>query len=344
MRNSRRCVLLALLAAGAAAAATGPTLVYSSVSPLAGILFFPPAGGALPSGTEAAATTAAATTGNVQNFFVSIFPAPGAGNSIAFTWRLAGASQSLSCTIAGGSTTCSDLVHSFTAGVGAAIDIQAVVTGAPKGTPSRVTFSTQFGQVPTIADIQQSLLTICYDGDDTHTVSFTCSRSPAGGPLSRGSTILFSFAASFNGANATVDVEGSGGAQISFSDGSAIPAGSLAGDESGTVNYYLLTFDSDDDLWIFANQLLPDKTAPMVTGCGAGAAIAGTDRGGVVTEGAGAAGCTLTFHVAYPAAARCAVSSQAGLGFTYSTTAAALTITNVGALSGTKLGYVCGGF
>lgn len=110
--------------------------------------------------------------------------------------------------------------------------------------------------VPSTRDIQQSKPTICYDANGAHSVDFQCIRTPAGAPLSRGSTVLFSFEGSTNGANATLDVEGTGGAQISFSNGSPIPAGWLAGDGSGTTNYYLLTFDADNDIWIFANQLL----------------------------------------------------------------------------------------
>jgi hypothetical protein len=197
------------------------------------------------------------------------------------------------------------------------------------------------GVNPTMTNYQQSIPTICYDTNDTHTSSFACSRTPTGALLTGGSTILFRFAASTNGLNPCVDVEVTGCAQISFSDGSALPPGSLAGDDSGTENYYFLTFDADDDLWILANQLLPSSGTPALTSCGTGPAIVGTDRGGTVTEGSAASGCIITFTVATAAAAACTVTSQSGLQFLYTTSTTAIGIVNVGALSSTKVNYVC---
>jgi hypothetical protein len=197
------------------------------------------------------------------------------------------------------------------------------------------------GAIPTMGQYQQNSPLLCYDTNDAHTANFACSRNPSGATMSTGSEIALRFAATTNGANPCVDVETSGCAQISFSDGSPVPAGSMAGDDSGTENTYLLSFDADDDLWIMMNQLLPSSGAPAVASCGTGAAIVGTDRGGTVTEGTLATGCTLTFHTPASVAPGCSVSSQSGLIFTYSTSATALTITNVGALSSTKIGYVC---
>ena len=222
--------------------------------------------------------------------------------------------------------------------------IPAVIAGsqyivAYDGTNIRVVSGP--GAIPTMGQYQQSSPLLCYDTNDAHTSSFACSRNPSGATMSTGTTILLRFAATTNGVNPCVDVETSGCAQISFSDGSAIPAGSMAGDDSGTENTYLLTFDSDDDLWIFANQLLPSTGAPALTACGTSPAISGTDRGGIVTEGTSATGCTLTFHTPATVAPGCTVSSQAGLVFSYTTSATALTITNVGALSSTKVSYTC---
>ena len=249
-------VILLLTSICFATTPTGP-LAYSGLTPLSGTLFFPTAGGALPSGAEAQSATPAPITGPVQNFYVKLSIPPGAGNSISFTWRDNAISQAVTCTIAGAvATACNDLTHSFTATQGDQLDIQAVSTGAIPGVV-RVIMSSQYGSaVPAVSDIQQSLLILCYDTNDMHTVSFACSRNPSGTPLTTGSVILFRFAATTNGANPCIDVESSGCAQISLSNGSAIPSASLAGDDSGTENTYLLTFDADDDLWIFANQLL----------------------------------------------------------------------------------------
>lgn len=239
-----------------AVAPTGP-LAYSGLTPLTGTLYFPTAGGALPSGTEPPSSTPAPITGPIQNFYVTVSTPPGAGNSVTFTWRDNAVSQAVTCTISGAvATACNDLTHSFTATQGDLLDIQTVSTGAIPGVP-RVIMSAQYGSiVPAVADIQQSNLILCYDTNDTHTVNFACSRNPSGTALTTGSVILFRFAAATNGANACIDVESSGCAQISFSNGSAIPSGSLAGDDSGTENTYWLSFDADDDLWIFMQQLL----------------------------------------------------------------------------------------
>lgn len=197
------------------------------------------------------------------------------------------------------------------------------------------------GAFPTMGQYQQTSPLLCYDANDAHTSSFACSRNPSGATMSTGSVILLRFAAATNGANPCVDVEGSGCAQISYSDGTPVPPGSMAGDDSGTENTYLLSFDADDDLWIFANQLLPSSGVPTLTSCGTGPAIVGTDRGGTVTEGTVALGCVITFKIPTATAAACTVSSQSALGFLYTTSTTAITIVNVGALSSTKINYVC---
>ncbi len=127
----------------------GPALVYSGRSPLAGVMYFAPAGGALPSGTEAegGAGIFAASGGLVSNFYVNLFPAPGTGNSVVFTWRHAGVSQALACAIANTATSCNDTTHSFTVATGDLIDIQVSVTGAIEASP-RLLMSTQVGTIP----------------------------------------------------------------------------------------------------------------------------------------------------------------------------------------------------
>ena len=83
-----------------------------------------------------------------------------------------------------------------------------------------------------------------------------------------------------------------------------------------------------------------NDAAPTLTACGSGAAVAGTSTttGGTVTEGSGATGCVVTFTTA---PSRCVITSESGLVFTYTLSAAALTIINVGALSSTQLDWTC---
>jgi hypothetical protein len=63
---------------------------------------------------------------------VQLSAALGVGNSAVFTWRDAGASQALTCTISGAAaTTCTDTTHSFNAAQGDELDIQIVTSGTP---------------------------------------------------------------------------------------------------------------------------------------------------------------------------------------------------------------------
>lgn len=88
-----------------------------------------------------------------------------------------------------------------------------------------------------------------------------------------------------------------------------------------------------------------NSTRPALTSCGTSPAITSdsSDAQGVVTEGTVATGCTITFATAYASTPVCPVTSEAGLVFSYTVSTAAITITNVGALSGTKLHYLCMG-
>jgi hypothetical protein len=84
-----------------------------------------------------------------------------------------------------------------------------------------------------------------------------------------------------------------------------------------------------------------DGLAPALTSCGTSPSIVAgsTDTAGEVTEGSISTGCTITFKVAYTRAPFVTVTAQSGLVFTYTVSASAITITNVGALSSTKLNY-----
>lgn len=85
-------------------------------------------------------------------------------------------------------------------------------------------------------------------------------------------------------------------------------------------------------------------TSAALTSCGTSPTIAAAQGSwsGTLVEGSSASGCTVTFHAAMTSSSpTCTVTSRAGLGFTYTTSATALTITNVGALSSTTLDYIC---
>jgi len=88
---------------------------------------------------------------------------------------------------------------------------------------------------------------------------------------------------------------------------------------------------------------LGSVTVPTVSSCGDTPATAtgSNDMGGVITEGTVATGCTITFSVAYTNIPACTVSSEVGLVFSYAVSTSAIVVTNVGALSSTKIHYTC---
>lgn len=113
--------------------AGGGVLGYSASAltlPTAGTTFLAPVGGAQASTTEANVTANAPAAAAISNMYVTLSVAPGAGNTAAFTFRDAGSSTALTCTISGASaTSCQDITHSFTPTVGDALSIQVVTTG-----------------------------------------------------------------------------------------------------------------------------------------------------------------------------------------------------------------------
>jgi hypothetical protein len=84
-----------------------------------------------------------------------------------------------------------------------------------------------------------------------------------------------------------------------------------------------------------------DGAIPTLSSCGTSPSIVSgsTDTAGELTEGTVATGCTITFASAYARAPFAVVTDQAGLVFSYTISASAITITNIGALSGTKINY-----
>jgi hypothetical protein len=110
----------------------------------------------------------------------------------------------------------------------------------------------------------------------------------------------------------------------------------------GTASYNVglkvpvITAADNEGTWVVMN----DGT-PTVSACGSGAAVAGNDNSGTITEGSVATGCTLTFSVTKGNAPVCVLSAESGLAFSYSQSTSAVTISNIGALSGTKIDYFC---
>lgn len=113
---------------------------------------------------------------------------------------------------------------------------------------------------------------------------------------------------------------------------------------TGTGNTgWKLTSEFISGVTISGGHFVVTGTAPALTSCGTSPSIVGSDVAGTITEGTLATGCTMTFAGTYGTSPSCTWYSESNLGFTVSPSAAAVTITNVGALSGTKIDYFCGG-
>ncbi len=123
----------------------GGAIVFSASSvSFAGTQFLAAGGGAGISSTEASVQTASPAAATISNLYVQLSVAPGMGNSIAFTWRDAGSSQTSTCTVSNTATSCNDTTHSFAAAAGDLINFQSVTTGTVIATPT-VLISSAFG-------------------------------------------------------------------------------------------------------------------------------------------------------------------------------------------------------
>lgn len=90
-------------------------------------------------------------------------------------------------------------------------------------------------------------------------------------------------------------------------------------------------------------HLMASGAAPTTLSCGTSPAIYGTDSAGEMIQGTRASGCTMVFANEWPSPPFCTVTSQEGLAFAYKISKATITITNIDALSATKLNYQCSG-
>lgn len=105
-----------------------------------------------------------------------------------------------------------------------------------------------------------------------------------------------------------------------------------------------LNFRIDDVIYASLTaegHLSSTGTTPSLTSCGTSPSRTGTDITGTITEGSVSTGCVLTFGVAYTATPHCTLTPQSGLAFSYAVSTTAITITNIGALSSTKIDYAC---
>jgi hypothetical protein len=132
---------------GGGGSAGGGIVTYSnSAAAPTGTAYIPIGGGGLGAfaSTEANVQVGAPSAATISSLFVTLSAALGTGNSIAVTWRKAGSSQTLTCTISNPALTCSDTTHNFTVAQSDLIDIQIVTTGTVVVTPI-LTIATAYG-------------------------------------------------------------------------------------------------------------------------------------------------------------------------------------------------------
>ena len=87
-------------------------------------------GSTIANASEFAIQVPAPSNVTIQNMYISLAIAPGAGSTATFTWRDNGSSEALACTVSGTATTCNDTTHSFKAAAGDLLDIQITVSGS----------------------------------------------------------------------------------------------------------------------------------------------------------------------------------------------------------------------
>ncbi len=138
-----------------------------------------------------------------------------------------------------------------------------------------------------------------------------------------------------------------GGTQFAFlgqSTGGSSKPGIQFG-SSGDVKWWREdsnTMRSDNSVLV-GNHLRTAGTSPALTSCGTSPSISGSDTAGRITIGTSATGCVATFNATYTTAPFCTVTNEGGVVFTYAISATALTLTNGGDLSSTKVDYHCTG-
>lgn len=146
-------------------------------------------------------------------------------------------------------------------------------------------------------------------------------------------------------------VGGTGGAPIMSPSGSnQLDIGNLifgtsigTGDSIATNGKIGIATTSPQSKLTINGDIGTDGVAVTVSSCGTGATVTvgSTDTAGEITEGTLATGCTINFSSTKTRAPFCTTSSEAGLAFSFSQSTSALTVTNIGALSSSKIDYIC---
>jgi hypothetical protein len=179
--------------------------------------------------------------------------------------------------------------------------------------------------------------------------------------INRSATSLFSFSgggsSQTNAVGITQTLSGSSGNQNEVSISPAIQQSGTAGYTglliqptetslgSGAKNLIQAGTAATTTLWALDNNghhITGGKT-PMLSSCGSGPSISGSDHSGTVTGGTGSTGCTVTFGTAYATAPHCTVTPRTGSvlnAFSYTISTTALTVTQTGLDTG-LFDYVC---
>lgn len=136
------------------------------------------------------------------------------------------------------------------------------------------------------------------------------------------------------GVGSTILTTGTGNILVGTSNGTTVPA-------SGTANFLNIgnLLQGDVSKGIFQVK----GSNPALTSCGTSPAVGtgANNTAGTITEGSIATGCTITFANPFANVPGCVVTSQSGLVFSYTVSASAIVVTNIGALSSTILNYMC---
>jgi hypothetical protein len=112
---------------------------------------------------------------------------------------------------------------------------------------------------------------------------------------------------------------GSAAASVVKVNGASVPASALAvgTNSSGQITAWM------DSTW---------AESATCSSCGTSPSITGTDNVGVVTEGASATGCTISFSSSH-STPKCVVQSSTGLLFTYTVSSTGIVVVNAGMFS-----------
>lgn len=162
--------------------------------------------------------------------------------------------------------------------------------------------------------------------------------------LASGATITNAYGIQFSGLTATGTVTNFAGYAIAAVTQATNNTYMLLGTTTiPTGNFGIYEATSNDNLFtghIRTGNAPPSSGTP--TSCGTGSpTVIGSDTDGLITTGTAAAGCTVTFAVAYTSTPFCVVTSQTQLAaFAYAITNSTIVVT-ITATTGDKINYHC---